>query len=266
LKPSVVDEKQNLTNILAAPTNPLVVQKLEGPLPLGTQLQPQLTKPQPWTYSPQELTQFLDGAIHPSPALADRVAQFIQGAPVRTNQQFEVFQKSRRPSEGYRIRYNVKRFPLREPNALTNSNSGEVFYLSASNRFYVQWDSPNSTTLHYFGPFDGNPIVSLQLPQPSRADQQRDLNSRFDAARGVDSFAERDTAMTGLARDAGTAGFGDLAHKAIDQIVSFTTRDRAAEDTARELQKAGYRDEAISIAKMITSFPKRDAVLADLAK
>ena len=219
------------------------------------------------TNSPQDELQALDHASRRPYTLAERVEQFVHGAPVRTNQEFEVFQKSRRSSEGYRIRYNVKRLSLRDPNnTQTNSNSGEVLYLSTSNRFYVQWDSPNATTLHYYGPFDGNPIVSLQLPQPSREDQERDLNSRFDAASSVDSFAERDTAMAGLARDAGSAGLGDLAHKTIDQIVSFAARDRAAEETARELKKAGYRDEAISIAKMITSFPKRDAVMAELAK
>ena len=39
-----------------------------------------------------------------------------------------------------------------------------VYYLPAERRFYVQCDPLGTSTLHYYGPFQGNPTEVLKLP------------------------------------------------------------------------------------------------------
>jgi len=40
---------------------------------------------------------------------------------------------------------------------------GNVLYLPASKKFYVQWDNGAANTRHYYGPFDGEPGAKLGL-------------------------------------------------------------------------------------------------------
>ncbi len=93
-----------------------------------------------------------------------------------------------------------------------------------------------------------------------------ELLTRYSAAQAIVAFSERDTALTGIVRDAARAGNFDLAKRAVEQITAFSQHDSAALQAARELAKNGRRDEAIAIAKGITSFAERDAALKELAR
>ena len=38
-----------------------------------------------------------------------------------------------------------------------------VYYLAKDNVFYIQHDKIGSSTLHYYGPFEGDPYKTLDL-------------------------------------------------------------------------------------------------------
>jgi hypothetical protein len=94
---------------------------------------------------------------------------------------------------------------------------------------------------------------------------RRDLFARFDAAKGIFGFSEKDTAMAAVARDAAAVGEVEIAKKALGQITDFSNRDDAARNAARRLAENGHRTEALEIARTITAFSTRDATLRELA-
>jgi hypothetical protein len=65
----------------------------------------------------------------------------------------------------YRLRADVVSIPIMpaEKSGLDFVPLGTVLYLPESKRFYIQWDSPFSSSLHYYGPFQGEPAVKLGL-------------------------------------------------------------------------------------------------------
>jgi hypothetical protein len=102
---------------------------------------------------------------------------------------------------------------------------------------------------------------------PVRPDESvlRDLNARFDAAREILAFTEKDSAMAALARDAAATGEVSIVRKALDQMTAFTVRDEATREAARRLAVNGHRAEALELARTITAFTIRDATLRELA-
>ena len=107
-----------------------------------------------------------------------------------------------------------------------------------------------------------NPAV----PATAAEDQRRELLTRISAAQEIVAFSERDTAMTGIARDAARAVQVELAKKALAQITAFSQHDAAALQVARELARRDQLAEAVAIARDITSFAERDAALKELAR
>jgi len=51
----------------------------------------------------------------------------------------------------------------REVKCVYNEIDGTVYYNTWKNRFYIQHDPLGSSTLTYYGPFDGNPTQVLKL-------------------------------------------------------------------------------------------------------
>ncbi|HEY9508509.1 MAG TPA: hypothetical protein VIV82_01480, partial [Verrucomicrobiae bacterium] len=105
-------------------------------------------------------------------------------------------------------------------------------------------------------------------PRVRREEESRrraELSARFDAAKGIFGFSEKDTAMAAVARDAAAMGEVEIAKKALGQITGFSNRDDAARNAARRLAEKGHRAEALEIARMITAFSTRDATLRELA-
>jgi len=94
---------------------------------------------------------------------------------------------------------------------------------------------------------------------------RKDLSARFEAAKGIFAFSEKDSAMAAVARDAAAAGEAEIAKKALGQITGFSNRDDAARIAARRLAQNGHRAEALEIARTITAFSTRDATLRELA-
>jgi len=105
-----------------------------------------------------------------------------------------------------------------------------------------------------------------QEPGPGSAPVASDLNARFEAAQTITAFAERDKAMSDIARDAASLGEVEMMRKALGQVVSFVARDDAAAASAKTLKQQGNRTEAVAVARLITSFERRDEVMAELAK
>jgi beta-lactamase regulating signal transducer with metallopeptidase domain len=82
----------------------------------------------------------------------------LENAPVSTKYaELEIFEKVPDMAGEYRIRSDVKRIQI--PSAISNPlfSAGEIFYLPQKNAFYIQSDPAGASTLHYYGPFQGNP-------------------------------------------------------------------------------------------------------------
>jgi biopolymer transport protein ExbD len=75
-------------------------------------------------------------------------------------------------SKSYHLRDDVVRAPIprgTDSAPLSQLPLGEVFYIPAKNIFYVQYDGLGASTLHYYGPFEGDPFELLNLPRPKTA-------------------------------------------------------------------------------------------------
>ncbi len=82
----------------------------------------------------------------------------LKDAPVTTDiKSLEIFEKTPGMAGEYRIRKDVQRREL--PIATEEKpfiNSG-IFYLPEKNVYYIQYDDAGASTLHYYGPFEGDP-------------------------------------------------------------------------------------------------------------
>jgi hypothetical protein len=77
----------------------------------------------------------------------------LSKAPVSadTSRLPEIWEERPRGSRSYSVRADVIVLP---PKAIGNAT---VYWVKPSNRFYIQDDAPGSSTLHYYGPFEGDP-------------------------------------------------------------------------------------------------------------
>jgi len=86
----------------------------------------------------------------------------LKDAPVSTRyQDLAIFEQALRSMAGhYRIRPEIERLQLLrgfESGQSVYGVHGEIFYLAEKNVYYIQHDPVGASTLHYYGPFKGNP-------------------------------------------------------------------------------------------------------------
>ena len=91
------------------------------------------------------------------------------------------------------------------------------------------------------------------------------LVAQLDAARRIDSPADRDEAMKSVAISAATEARGVEATQAIDAIKNDTVRDSAAAESAIRLARAGQLGTANTIAAKVKDAPLRDATYKKIA-
>lgn len=91
------------------------------------------------------------------------------------------------------------------------------------------------------------------------------LQGRFQAAQNIQDVAKRDSALATVAEDAGKAGAGEIAVKAIAAISSPDFRDATAARVAESLAKAGKQGDAVEVAKKIDSPNVRNATMEKIA-
>ena len=94
-----------------------------------------------------------------------RIELLIKDAPVTTGYLAELFELTPGSKGEYRLRADVVSLPIlpAEKSQLDFAPLGVAFYLPAGKDFYVQWDGLVASTLHYYGPFYGNPVKVLGL-------------------------------------------------------------------------------------------------------
>jgi serine/threonine-protein kinase len=95
----------------------------------------------------------------------DRIEELIADAPVTTNYLAEIFEQTPGVEGDYRLRENVVVNPIRraEVSLMDDVPLGTVYYMPASEGFYIQWDDIAASTLHYYGPFYGVELETLGL-------------------------------------------------------------------------------------------------------
>jgi len=75
----------------------------------------------------------------------------------------DLFEERPPGSKSYHLRGDIVR--VQEPAVVP---CGEVFYIPRKKVFYVQYDPLGSSTLHYYGPFKGDPFEQLGIPKDAR--------------------------------------------------------------------------------------------------
>ena len=70
-----------------------------------------------------------------------------------------LFQEDRPGSGSYKMRADVVQ--------VYSGIDGTVYHLPDKNKFFVQHDPIGSSTLTYYGPFDGDPATVMDLPKSS---------------------------------------------------------------------------------------------------
>ncbi|HDY65640.1 MAG TPA: redoxin domain-containing protein [Phycisphaerae bacterium] len=128
-------------------------------------------KDNPWGVKPEEVILpgqprqldfvMLAAATQPATQPARRkvvsVEALLKGAAVSTRyDELEIFEQTGVAGD-YQIRHGIVRTPLRFAGRLLPA--GEIFYLPDKNIYYIQYDDAGASTLHYYGPFQGNPKV-----------------------------------------------------------------------------------------------------------
>ena len=95
---------------------------------------------------------------------------------------------------------------------------------------------------------------------------REDLEGRLEAATSISGVAERDAALTKLARDAAKSGAAELVSEVLQQIRGSAERDQAALESVRLLAQRGLRKPALEIARSISGTTTRDTALSELAR
>jgi len=86
-----------------------------------------------------------------------KIKALIGGVPAATRyEDIEIFEPTPGVAGEYRIRADVKRFPLPSGPTVT-APFGQLYYLPKKNVCYIQWDPGGASTLHYYGPIEGTP-------------------------------------------------------------------------------------------------------------
>ena len=98
-----------------------------------------------------------------------RIELLIKDAPVTTELLAPLFETTPGPKSVTRIRAEVVAIPVMPAEKSgVDVPLGQVFDLPASKVFYIQWDAMGASTLHFYGPFDGDPAAKLGLkPVPA---------------------------------------------------------------------------------------------------
>jgi serine/threonine protein kinase len=102
---------------------------------------------------------------------AKKIETLIKNAPVTINLLAELFELKPGSKSEYRLRADVVAIPVRSANPKASDFAmGRVYYLPAGNKFYIQWDSIYASSLHFYGPFYGNPkkVLGLQSAATNR--------------------------------------------------------------------------------------------------
>ena len=92
-----------------------------------------------------------------------------------------------------------------------------------------------------------------------------ELDARLDAAKAITMNADRDEALSTVARDAAKAGDVEVAKGALNAMTFSSAKDETTADCARQFASAGRSAAANEVARTITSTSVRDSALKQLA-
>ena len=114
------------------------------------------------------------------------IESLLKSAPVTTSYLAELFELMPGSASEYRQRPTVIPIPIlpAEQSSLGFIPLGRVLYLAGSKKFYLQWDGLGANTLHYYGPFYGNPASVLGLSEG--VSDVNDRNSRQSGGGNLD--------------------------------------------------------------------------------
>jgi WD40 repeat protein len=178
----------------------------------------------------------------------ERLKFLIKNAPVTTSYLAELFELTPGSKSEYRFRSDVMTYPIlpAEKSAMSFIPMGKVLYLPAGKKFYIQWDGIGASTLHYYGPFYGDPAVKLGLKaQPGEAEPRVPPAARkvfrYQPKAGVLSVAySHDGAILAVGGEEGTVVLLDAKAGALVRELKFFSKEEE-----EVLKNANQPDEGV---------------------
>ncbi len=164
-----------------------------------------------------------------------------------------------------------KSFHIRNDVKVTYSElDGTVYHVAKKNVFYVQHDLLGASTLHYYGPFPGDPNKRLSLPKGA-APPGTHLSFTID--QHIDRILQNDQSILDFSWSAGKDLTPILSGKDLDEIdfsrdvarwQSHTTADRLDDEQVKLLAQGRFFS-AIPINRRLADVPPEHAAAVRLA-
>jgi len=131
----------------------------------------QASKPNDWSGELQSGSLDLDiVAAEPQPVVIRGLDLSTAPCSTRFGELRDLFEARPPGSKSYHLRDDIVRATVPPVTRGSSFPIGEVFCLPDKNVFYVQYDAAGASTLHYYGPFEGNPFERMNLPRPRLED------------------------------------------------------------------------------------------------
>ena len=104
---------------------------------------------------------------NPAIPLGHRIAALRAGAPVTIKPDIEIWETDPANPKTSHIRPDIQQILLKDDTLISPQDyaTGTAYYLPGENRFYLVWEKTISSTIHWYGPFSGNPREVLNLPE-----------------------------------------------------------------------------------------------------
>jgi len=95
--------------------------------------------------------------------LSERLKQLMAGEKATIGYNLEIWQAN--PNGNMTLRPDLRTITLHDGDTSSRINEmGHIYDLRSADRYYLQWDGLGASTMHYYGPFSGDPVKQLGLP------------------------------------------------------------------------------------------------------
>ncbi len=208
--------------------------------------------------SPAPLTPALDG-------LVDRTRQELDKAGIR----FDQLQVT--AAGAAQLFISLTGLQARQPGGGANDWVNLVGLLQGSPGATGGWTFTGQgqlATVHFdLAPFDLKQVLAEAAQRSATPHGSHEsLVERLEAAATISDLDKKDTALSGLVKEAAAMGDTQLTTDALSQMMNMENRDRTTQVAAKLLAARGQRKKALELVKGMADVELRDRALAELAE
>ncbi len=219
----------------------------------------QASKPNDWSGELQSGWLDLDiVAAEPQPVVIRGLDLSTAPCTTRFGELRDLFEARPPGSRSYHLRDDIVRAKIPPATGASSFPIGEVFHLPDKNVFYVQHDAAGASTLHYYGPFEGDPFEGMNLPRPRSQSGVSVVPAPSPEVARVEGTLEFDTdipvgLVVGTKEEPDLLRFAwirfSLAQDQLDADLRFVELTKAAAKWCLQVQLLDNKDRVLSEAE-----------------